>query len=123
NGNLYGVSFDRTYSINTTTGNATFLTNNPSNSDMNALVGYSATGLYGASSDTTKLYAYNTATNVWSTLGGSTGHDSAGDLALANGVYYESAVNGSNGRDELLKLTVSGGSVSSSVIGDFSLGN
>jgi hypothetical protein len=123
NGNLYGVSFDRTYSINTTTGDATYLTNNPSNSNLNALVGYSSTNLLGADSDSSHIYSFNTTNNTWTTLSGNTGRDSAGDLALANGFYYESAVD-NLGRDTLLKFTVSGGAVTNtSTIGEFSLGS
>ena len=119
NGTLYGVNFDNTYVINTTTGHATFLASNPNNSNLNALVGVGSNGLYGAANDTHTLYSFNTTTKNWSTLSGSTGGDSSGDLAPGNGVYYESESDGN--ADALFKLTVSGNSVSSTKIGDFNI--
>jgi hypothetical protein len=119
NGNLYGVSFDSTYQINTTNGHVTFLANTPSNG-MNALVGTGATGLYGASNDTTSLYSFNTTNNHWSTLSGSTGGQSAGDIAPGGGnVYYESESDGN--ADALYKITVNGSSISSNFVGEFNL--
>jgi hypothetical protein len=85
-GNLFGVSFDTFYSVNTNTGLATpigFL----GTGGTNALV-FSATGtIYAADFNTENLYTINENTGAATSLG-LTGFGSAGDLAFHNGTLY-----------------------------------
>ena len=119
NGNLYGTSFDSLYSINKTNGAATLLSSygGVGGGGMNALVG-NGTGLYAASTATNGLYSVGVAPFSIFAFAGSTGGPSAGDLAFASsgGSLYETQSNGN-----LAKLTLSGGTVNSVIIGNTSL--
>jgi hypothetical protein len=116
NGNLYGTTYTGFYSINTTTGAASLIANYGSvgSSDMVALVG-SGAGLYAASRATTDLYAIDPSPFSITTLTGATGGVSAGDLAfaLSGGALYESLANG-----DLDKISISGSTTSSTVVGN-----
>ena len=123
NGNLYGTSFSSLYSISQSNGAATLISSlGVGGGGMNALVGDGG-NLLAASNVDTSLYSLTPSPYSAVTFTGSTGANSAGDLAFASdGSLYESAINPSNGNDELLQLTVSGGNVTSHVIGDFTQG-
>lgn len=122
NGNLYGVSFNNLYSINTSTGHGTLISSlGVGNGAMNALVGAGGS-LLAASNTTNNLYSLAPSPYSASTFIGSTGAPSAGDLAFAGGSLYLSGID-RFGNDELIKLNLSGHTISSStVIGEFSQG-
>lgn len=122
NGSLYGTTFTDLYGLNGTTAAATHVTGYGivGGSGMNALVGSTGSNLYAASGSTDLLYSI-TPGGATTTLSGSTGGLSAGDLAFANGSLYESVV-GDNGNAELVKLSLSGNSVSNAVVGYFTTG-
>ncbi|MGH7048684.1 MAG: PEP-CTERM sorting domain-containing protein, partial [Stellaceae bacterium] len=119
---LYGTSFGSLYSINQSTGAATLVSAlGVGGGGMNALVGDGG-NLLAASNGTTSLYQLTPSPYSALTFTGSTGATSAGDLAFSSpGTLYESGVAG-DGNDELIKLTLSGNSVSSTVIGEFNQG-
>jgi hypothetical protein len=123
-GTLYGTSFTNFYSINQTNGAATFIGNygGLGNDGMNALIGAPGGVLYAASNATTDLYSVVPSPFGLTTLSGSTGAESAGDLAASGGSLYLSGLDPSNGNDELVKLSVGGGAVTSTIIGDFTQG-
>lgn len=115
NGNLYGTSFSGLYSVNRTTGAATLVQSygGVGAGGMNALVG-NGTGLYAASNATTSLYSIGVSPFSITALSGATGGGSAGDLAFgASGALYETLNNGN-----LDKLTISGGTVTSTIVGN-----
>lgn len=121
NGNLYGVSFSGFFAVSQTTGAATLIdTPDVGFGGLNALVGAPGGGLLTASNTTTSLYSLTTS-GIAGTFTGTTGRNSAGDLAFSGSSLYLSAVDPTNGLDELVKLTLAGSSVSAQVIGDFSL--
>jgi hypothetical protein len=123
NGNLFGTTFTGLYSISRTTAAASLVASygGLGSSGMNALVGSTGSSLYAASGNTLQLYSLTTA-GAATTFTGSTGAASAGDLAFSGGFLYESAIHPGTANDELVRLTLSGTSVTSSVIGDFSVG-
>jgi hypothetical protein len=122
-GILYGTSFGNFYSINQTNGAATLVhTLGVGGGGMNALVGAPGGVLYAASNADTNLFSITPSPYAESTFTGSTSARSAGDLAFAGGFLYLSAVDPTNGNDELVRLTVSGTNVTSTVIGDFNQG-
>lgn len=120
-GTLYGNTFTDLYSINQSTGAATHIAAlGVGGGGMNALLGDGGT-LLAASAATTSLYRLTPSPYSAVTFTGSTGAPSAGDLAFdSSGNLYLSAA-AANG-DELIKLTLSGNTVSSSVIGLFNQG-
>jgi len=85
-GNLWGISFNSIYTINKTTGAATFVGNHGI-SGGNALV-FSAAGTLYAAGATTSLYTVNTVTGAGSAVGGSMGSTSGGDLAFNGGDLF-----------------------------------
>jgi hypothetical protein len=121
-GKLYGVSFNNIYELDQTTGQGALAgPANPSNG-MNALVGAPGGALYAASNSSNQLFAYDTATDVWSAFGGSVGAGSAGDLAFSGGFLYEATI-GAGGLSQLTRLTLSGSNITNStVIGNFMFG-
>jgi hypothetical protein len=91
NGNLYGISFDNLYRINTTTGVATLI-GGSFPASLNALT-FSSTGTLYAAATGNGFYTINTTTGA-ATLVGNIGSSSAGDLAFHNGVLYLSSGTG-----------------------------
>lgn len=90
NGNLYGISFNGLYSINTNTGAASHIGNFGSTGGMNALTFDSAGNAYAASTSNSNLYSVNVSTGAATSLGAIGGgfNTSAGDLAFADGTLY-----------------------------------
>lgn len=88
-GNLWGISFDRIFRVNTSTAAVTFVGNHGINGG-NALVFGSDGTLYAAGANTSNLYTVNTTTGA-GTLVGSIGFASAGDLAFNGGNLYLSS--------------------------------
>ena len=103
-GTLYGTGFDGLFSINTTTGAATSLGSYGFETDMNALVGSGGTGLLAAAADSLNIYSINPSSPSTQTVDTTSPADSAGDLAFAGNVLYESGVAG-NGNDELIDVS------------------
>ncbi len=123
NGQLYGTTFTDFYSISSSNAAATHISSYGAagGGGMNALVGSTGANLYAASNATNNLYAVTPGGTV-TTLTGTTGAPAAGDLAFSGGFLYESAV-ANNGNDELLRLTLSGNSITNStVVGQFNMG-
>lgn len=121
-GKLYGVSFNNIYELNPTTGQGALTGPANPSTGMNALVGAPGGALYAASNTSNQLFAYDTATDVWSAFGGSVGAGSAGDLAFSGGFLYEASV-GAGGLSQLRRLTLSGSNITNStVIGNFMFG-
>ena len=85
-GNLFGISFSRTYRINKTTAAPTLLGSH-SISFGNALTFGPDGTLYGAGNRTTRLFSIDTATGAGTSLG-NTGFFSAGDLAFNGGDLF-----------------------------------
>jgi len=121
NGAMYGISFSNLYSINIITAATTNIGSFGSGiNDLNALVFGSNGTLYSAGYNDTKLYTLNTLTGTATALTGSTGVDSAGDLAFNpdnSSNLYESDTNGA-----LVKVSL-GPPVSGTVIGSFNVSN
>jgi hypothetical protein len=120
-GNLYGTTFTNFGGLNAANGAVTSSTSygGVGGGGMNALVGTGSGSLLAASGSTDLLYSV-TPGGAITALSGSTGAPSAGDLAFANGSLYESAIG--SGGDELVKLTLSGSTVSGTVVGNFTVG-
>jgi hypothetical protein len=109
---LYGTTFTGLYSINTSTGAATFIGNySVGIGGVNALVG-NGSALLGASFNTTTVYNIDPSNASASTFAPSP-LTSAGDLAFAGGTLYQSGVG--SGGDALVNVTPS------SVVGLFHL--
>ncbi len=113
-GNLFGLTFDGLYSINTTTAASTFIGNH-SIQGGNAFVFGSDGTLYAAGNSTTSLFTINTLTGV-STNIGNMGFSSGGDLAFNNGNFYLAS-----NSNELIRIDLSNIENSSSV-GNFGVG-
>lgn len=112
-GTMLGIDFNNLYSVNKTTGSATYI--GPLGyGGMNALVGRGG-GLVAASRLTTALYAVNAASGASTVLPGSTGFVSSGDLAFHDGYLYASVVNGSF--SDLVRITLSGSNFTATNLG------
>lgn len=119
-GALYGTTFGAFYSVSTSTGSASLVGSYGSagGGGMNALVGAPGGIFYAASNANTTLYSINPSPFSVTALSGSTGGGASGDLAFgANSVtVYESLGNGN-----LSRITVSGGTVTSTIVGNTGL--
>jgi hypothetical protein len=114
NGSLYGTTFTGLYSINQSTGVATFIGNYiVGNGGMNGLLG-SGANLLASSSTTNLIYSVSPGAPGSATNYALSPYISAGDLAFANGVLYESIVDPGTGNDALANINTD------SIIGDFS---
>lgn len=100
-GQLFGTTFNSLYSINSTTGAVTFISNHFRT--INALVFGQDGTLYGAGSS---LYTFNPTTGANTFIGG-LGASSSGDLAFVDGKMYLSTLTG--GFDQLREVNVSTG--------------
>lgn len=93
-GNLFGITFDALYSIDSTSASATLIGNHGI-SGGNALVFGSDGTLYGAGFATTNLFSINAGTGAGTAVG-DMGFTSAGDLAFNSGNFFLSANASSN---------------------------
>jgi hypothetical protein len=110
-GNLFGLSFTGLYSINKTTGAASFIGNHGIGLG-NALV-FGADGtLYGAGAGTTSLFSINPATGAGTSLG-SMGFRSGGDLAFNGGSFFLASTT-----NQLIKVDL-GNLANSAAVGAF----
>lgn len=109
-GDLWGVSFNNLYRINTDTG-AAMLVGATGIPNGNALVFGSDGTLYAAGAQSTSLYSINTATGAATALG-DVGALSAGDLAFFGGELYLSSAS-----DELIHIDLA--PVSGTPVGPF----
>jgi len=107
-GNLFGLTFDGFYSINTTTATSTFIGNH-SIKGGNAFVFGSDGTLYAAGNSTTSLFTINTLTGASINIG-NMGFSSGGDLAFNNGNFYLASSD-----NELIKIDLNNIANSSSV--------
>lgn len=112
-GALWGIDFEDLYSINPTTGAATFV-GGLGVGGMNALVG-NGSGLLAASHTSTSLYSVNTGTGTATALTGTLGHPSMGDLAFHAGNLYAAVENGLF--SDLVRITLSGSSFTATNLG------
>lgn len=105
-GAMWGVDFYGAYSVNKSTGQASYLGYlGASAGGMNALVGQRK-ALIGASVLSTSLYAVSASTGETFPLSGSTAYPSSGDLAFHEGRLYSTVINGSF--NDLLRIELSG---------------
>ena len=84
NHQLYGLSFSALYSVNKTTGRATFI-GNLGVSDANALVFNKSGEAFSAGVNSGQLYSINITSGKASVIGSMGGYKSAGDLTFYNG--------------------------------------
>ena len=102
-GQLYGIDFNRLYSINSTTGAASLI--GSTGQSLNSLVFSAAGTLYSAN---TFLYTLNTSTGAATAIGrGGEAYSSSGDLAFSGGNLYLSSLG--LGNDELVRLNTTTG--------------
>ena len=114
-GNLYGITFSGTYSINKNTAASTFIGNHGI-AGGNALV-FGANGtLYGAGNSTNNLFTINPLTGIGSSLG-SMGFASGGDLAFNGSTLYLASSSG-----QLVSVNL-GSLPSTSAVGAFGVSN
>lgn len=91
--NLYGISFTTLYSIDKSTGKATFIGNLTGVNDANSLVFGKDGSLYSAGNSSKNLYKINPKTGA-STVLFNTGFPSGGDLAfVGSDLYYTDGQN------------------------------
>ncbi len=113
-GTLYGTTFGDLYSIDKTTGAATYVGAYGTVSGMNALVGTAGSTLLGAAFTTDTVYSINPGSPASPATFALSPAASAGDLAFSSGTLYESA--SGPGGDELVDVS------SGTVVGLFHVG-
>ena len=115
-GNLYGITFNSLYSINTSTGAATFIGSHSLGGSKNSLVFDASGTLYAANSS---LFTLDILTGASSLVGnGGYSYSSSGDLAFINNELYLSSSGSST--DDLVKLDTSNGL--GTLVGDIGFG-
>jgi len=99
-GNLFGITFNSLYSIDTYTATSTLIGNHTLGGAKNSLVFGSDNTLYAANSS---LYSLNIGSGASTLIGGGGGYSSSGDLAFIGDDLFLSSTDGT-GNDRLFLL-------------------